>query len=82
MIRNLNIFRILLIHFIIEFLSRYYGGNEFIDKLELLAQSRSLELYNLDPASWGVNVQPYSGSPVSKIQISGTVQSGSSILGG
>jgi glycine hydroxymethyltransferase len=24
---------------------------------------RALELYNLDPAEWGVNVQPYSGSP-------------------
>jgi len=42
---------------------RYYGGNEFIDQIEILAQKRSLEAYNLDPEKWGVNVQPYSGSP-------------------
>jgi len=42
---------------------RYYGGNEFIDEVELLAQKRALEAYNLNPEEWGVNVQPYSGSP-------------------
>jgi len=42
---------------------RYYGGTEVIDKLELLTQRRALEAYDLDPALWGVNVQPYSGSP-------------------
>ncbi|WAR04358.1 GLYM-like protein [Mya arenaria] len=43
--------------------ARYYGGNEFIDQVERLCQQRSLEAYRLDPAKWGVNVQPYSGSP-------------------
>ncbi|XP_022699824.1 serine hydroxymethyltransferase, cytosolic-like isoform X4 [Varroa jacobsoni] len=42
---------------------RYYGGNEYIDEIELLCQKRALEVYGLDPAEWGVNVQPYSGSP-------------------
>lgn len=42
---------------------RYYGGTEVIDKIELLCQKRALEAYNLDPDKWGVNVQPYSGSP-------------------
>jgi len=42
---------------------RYYGGNEFIDEMEVLAQSRALSLYNLQADQWGVNVQPYSGSP-------------------
>jgi len=42
---------------------RYYGGTENIDKIELLCQKRALEAYKLDPALWGVNVQPYSGSP-------------------
>ncbi|KAG6431463.1 hypothetical protein SASPL_109542 [Salvia splendens] len=43
--------------------NRYYGGNEFIDQIENLTQSRALIAYRLDPAKWGVNVQPYSGSP-------------------
>jgi len=42
---------------------RYYGGNEFIDQLENLCMDRALALYELDPQQWGVNVQPYSGSP-------------------
>lgn len=42
---------------------RYYGGNEFIDQIEALCMKRALALYKLDPAEWGVNVQPYSGSP-------------------
>ncbi|XP_054155058.1 serine hydroxymethyltransferase-like [Oppia nitens] len=42
---------------------RYYGGNEIIDEIERLAQKRSLETYGLNPEEWGVNVQPYSGSP-------------------
>jgi glycine hydroxymethyltransferase len=42
--------------------ARYYGGNEVIDQVELLAQKRALEAFNLDPKEWGVNVQPYSGS--------------------
>lgn len=42
---------------------RYYGGNEVIDKVEKLCKKRALEAYKLDPEEWGVNVQPYSGSP-------------------
>lgn len=41
----------------------YYGGNEVIDKNERLCIKRALEAFHLDPAKWGVNVQPYSGSP-------------------
>ncbi|KAF8562062.1 hypothetical protein P879_04627 [Paragonimus westermani] len=43
--------------------ARYYGGNEFVDAMESLCQSRALALYGLNPSEWGVNVQPYSGSP-------------------
>lgn len=43
--------------------ARYYGGNENIDKIELLCQRRALEAFDLDPAEWGVNVQSLSGSP-------------------
>lgn len=42
--------------------ARYYGGNEWIDELEQLCRERALKAFNLDPAKWGVNVQPYSGS--------------------
>ncbi|KAH6759924.1 serine transhydroxymethyltransferase 1 [Perilla frutescens var. frutescens] len=43
--------------------ARYYGGNEYIDMAETLCQNRALEAFRLDPAKWGVNVQPLSGSP-------------------
>ena len=43
--------------------ARYYGGNENIDKVEVLCQDRALAAFRLDKSKWGVNVQPYSGSP-------------------
>ncbi|KAK9814242.1 hypothetical protein WJX72_002776 [[Myrmecia] bisecta] len=43
--------------------ARYYGGNEYIDQVERLCQKRALDLFGLDPAEWGVNVQTLSGSP-------------------
>jgi glycine hydroxymethyltransferase len=43
--------------------ARYYGGNEVVDQIEELCQQRALKAYGLDPTVWGVNVQPYSGSP-------------------
>lgn len=43
--------------------ARYYGGNEVIDEVERLCQRRALDAYRLDASEWGVNVQPYSGSP-------------------
>ncbi|KAG5475163.1 hypothetical protein CUR178_04614 [Leishmania enriettii] len=42
---------------------RYYGGTEVVDQIENLCIRRALEAYRLDAAVWGVNVQPYSGSP-------------------
>jgi len=42
---------------------RYYGGCEVIDKVEILCQARALAAFGLNDKEWGVNVQPYSGSP-------------------
>merc|ERR1719414_157700 len=60
---------------------RYYGGNQFIDQMELLAQKRALELYDLDPELWGVNVQPYSGSPANFAVYTGIVEPHGRIMG-
>lgn len=43
--------------------ARYYGGNEVIDKIENLCKKRALDAFHLNDKEWGVNVQPYSGSP-------------------
>ena len=43
--------------------NRYYGGNDVIDEIENLCRDRALAAFSLDTAAWGVNVQPYSGSP-------------------
>ena len=41
---------------------RYYGGNQQIDKVERLCQSRALKVFGLSPDKWHVNPQAYSGS--------------------
>ena len=43
--------------------ARYYGGCEVVDEIETLCQERALQAFRLSPEEWGVNVQPYSGSP-------------------
>ncbi|ODQ67855.1 serine hydroxymethyltransferase [Nadsonia fulvescens var. elongata DSM 6958] len=43
--------------------ARYYGGNEHIDRIELLCQQRALDAFHVSSDSWGVNVQTLSGSP-------------------
>ena len=60
---------------------RYYGGNEFIDQIEELCRKRALEAYHLDPEKWGVNVQPYSGSPANLAVYTGLLRPHSRIMG-
>ena len=59
----------------------YYGGNQFIDEIEILAQKRSLEAYGLNPEEWGVNVQPYSGSPANFAVYTALIQPHDRIMG-
>jgi glycine hydroxymethyltransferase len=56
---------------------RYYGGNEFIDNIELLAIERAKKLFGVE----AVNVQPYSGSPANLAVYMATCQPGDVVLG-
>ncbi len=56
---------------------RYYGGNEFIDEIELLAINRAKKLLNVA----SVNVQPYSGSPANLAVYLATCKPGDTIMG-
>lgn len=60
---------------------RYYGGNEFVDAMEALCQSRALSLFGLQDCEWGVNVQPYSGSPANFSVYTGLVGPHGRIMG-
>ena len=56
---------------------RYYGGNEFIDEIELLAQNRAKKLFGVPY----VNVQPYSGSPANFAVYLATCNPGDVVMG-
>ena len=60
---------------------RYYGGNQIIDKIELLCSKRALEAFNLNVNDWSVNVQPYSGSPANLAIYTGILNPGDRIMG-
>ncbi|BAP39389.1 serine hydroxymethyltransferase [Metamycoplasma canadense] len=56
---------------------RYYGGCEFIDQIETLAQERAKKLFNVNFA----NVQPYSGSVANAAVYMALLQPGDKVLG-
>ena len=56
---------------------RYYGGNEFIDEIEILAQERAKKLFNVP----FVNVQPYSGSPANFAVYTAVCEPGATVMG-
>jgi glycine hydroxymethyltransferase len=56
---------------------RYYEGNDIIDEVELLAQSRARELFGVEHA----NVQPYSGSPANLAIYLAFLQPGDTVMG-
>ena len=57
---------------------RYYGGCEFVDVAERLAQERALALY---PGAEHVNVQPHSGAQANMAAYFSVLQPGDRILG-
>jgi len=60
---------------------RYYGGNEVIDKIENLCKDRALAAFSLNEKEWGVNVQPYSGSPANFAVYTALLQPHARIMG-
>lgn len=58
-------------------MKRYYGGNEVIDEIEVLAQTRAKKLFGVPH----VNVQPYSGSPANLAVYLACCQPGDTIMG-
>lgn len=59
---------------------RYYGGNEVVDEIELLAQERARKVFHLGK-NWHVNVQAYSGSPANMAVYVGLLNPGDKIMG-
>ena len=57
---------------------RYYGGCEYVDIAERLAQERALALY---PGAEHVNVQPHSGAQANMIAYFSVLEPGDRILG-
>ncbi|HTG40895.1 MAG TPA: serine hydroxymethyltransferase [Methylomirabilota bacterium] len=57
---------------------RYYGGCEFVDVAETLAQERALALF---PGAEHVNVQPHSGAQANMAAYFSVLEPGDSILG-
>ncbi len=56
---------------------RYYGGNENVDRVEIMAQERVKKIFKVPFA----NVQPYSGSPANLAVYIATCKPGDTIMG-
>lgn len=60
---------------------RYYPGNVYYDEIEEEAKRRALKLFGLSDKLWGVNVQPYSGSPANLAVYLGLMKPGEILMG-
>jgi len=56
---------------------RYYGGNEIVDQIEVIAQNTAKKLFGAEHA----NVQPYSGSPANIAIYTALLKFGDTVMG-
>lgn len=59
---------------------RYYPGNEINDQIELETQNLARNVFGLSK-SWGVNVQPYSGTPANIAVYLAILKPGDTLMG-
>ncbi len=60
---------------------RYYKGQTFTDKVEILCRERALKLFGLSKNNWAVNVQALSGSPANLAVYLALVPIGGKVMG-
>lgn len=60
---------------------RYYGGCEEVDKVEELARSRAIQLFQVPGCEVGANVQPHSGAQANGAIYLATLKPGDVLLG-
>ncbi|MFA6430670.1 MAG: serine hydroxymethyltransferase [Candidatus Paceibacterota bacterium] len=60
---------------------RYYKGQTFTDKVEILCKERALKLFGLSKNNWAVNVQALSGSPANLAVYLALVTVGGKVMG-
>jgi len=60
---------------------RYYGGNEYIDKIEKLCIDRAKKAYRLSDEDWHVNCQSLSGTPANFQVMTALLKPGDVIMG-
>jgi glycine hydroxymethyltransferase len=60
---------------------RYYKGQTYTDKVELLCIERALKLFSLSKEKWHVNVQALSGSPANLAVYLALVPKGEKVMG-
>ena len=58
---------------------RYYAGNQYTDELETFANSKALEIFDLDN-KYGVNLQVLSGSPANSTVYLSILEQGDTIM--
>ena len=59
---------------------RYYQGMKNVDDLEQMVQKLALDVFRLSDKIWGVNVQPYSGTPANLAVYNAVLEPGDKIM--